>query len=243
LIDRAEHEINMAAYVLTDWPVMQALTRAADRGVKVRIYLDGAQLAEREPAKVFFDLAETPGVEIRIKHETSAPMHLKSYQIDGRLLRTGAANFSASGLKRQDNDLIVIESAGAAASFKRNFDAWFAPGEALSAGSRWPYDRDTATVRQESQRKTVGLAKAGRPTKIGVSKTPNITLAEVGIDKNFKSLAGRECERIIKRAHRGTALRARRCGASLAWHFEDLTFGILDRQTMVFFCIFSFFAR
>ena len=26
LIDRAEHEIDMAAYVLTDWPVMQALT-------------------------------------------------------------------------------------------------------------------------------------------------------------------------------------------------------------------------
>jgi hypothetical protein len=32
LIDRADHEIDMAAYVLTDWPVMQALTRAADRG-------------------------------------------------------------------------------------------------------------------------------------------------------------------------------------------------------------------
>jgi phosphatidylserine/phosphatidylglycerophosphate/cardiolipin synthase-like enzyme len=34
----------MAAYVLTDWPVMQALTRAADRGVKVRIYLDALSL-------------------------------------------------------------------------------------------------------------------------------------------------------------------------------------------------------
>jgi phosphatidylserine/phosphatidylglycerophosphate/cardiolipin synthase-like enzyme len=65
LIDRAKHEIDMAAYVLTDWAVMQALTRAADRGVKVRIYLDGTQLAEREPAKLFFDLAVTPGVEIR----------------------------------------------------------------------------------------------------------------------------------------------------------------------------------
>jgi hypothetical protein len=42
-------------------------------------------------------------------------MHLKGYEIDGRLLRTGAANFSASGLKRQDNDLIVIKSAGASA--------------------------------------------------------------------------------------------------------------------------------
>ena len=116
LIDRAEHEIDMTAYVLTDWPILQALTRAADRGIAIRIYLDGTQLAERPPAKVFNDLAETPGVEIRIKHETSAPMHLKSYQIDGRFLRTGAANFSASGLKRQDNDLIVIESAGAAAA-------------------------------------------------------------------------------------------------------------------------------
>jgi hypothetical protein len=40
------------------------------------------------------------------------PMHLKSCQIDGKLLRTGDANFSTSGLKRQDNDLIGIESSG-----------------------------------------------------------------------------------------------------------------------------------
>ena len=92
-------------------------------------------IAEREPAKVFNDLAETPGVEIRVKHTASAPMHLKSYQIDGRLLRTGAANFSASGLKRQDNDLIVIESPGAAAS-KRNFETRFASGEALATNER-----------------------------------------------------------------------------------------------------------
>jgi phosphatidylserine/phosphatidylglycerophosphate/cardiolipin synthase-like enzyme len=132
LIDTAKREIDFAAYVLTDWPVMQALTRAADRGVKVRIYLDGTQFAEREPAKVFQDLAVTPSVEIRIKRDNSALMHLKSYEIDGRLLRTGAANFSASGLKRQDNDLIVIESAEAAAAFKHNFEARFATGQLLS---------------------------------------------------------------------------------------------------------------
>jgi hypothetical protein len=52
------------------------------------------------------------------------------------LQRTGAASFSASGLKRQDNDLIVIESAEAAAVFKHNFDARFAPGETLSLGRK-----------------------------------------------------------------------------------------------------------
>jgi hypothetical protein len=36
-----------------------------------------------------------------------------------------------SHLKRQDNDLIIIESVDAAAPFKRNFDAQFAAGEIL----------------------------------------------------------------------------------------------------------------
>ena len=98
------------------------------------IQLDGTQLAEREASKVFHDLAETPGVEIRIKRDHGAPMHLKSYQIDGRLLRTGAANFSASGLKRQDNDLIVIESTEAAAAFRRAFDERFASGSGILPG-------------------------------------------------------------------------------------------------------------
>ena len=32
-------------------------------------------------------------------------MHLKAYEIDGSLLRTGSANFSTSGENAQDNDL------------------------------------------------------------------------------------------------------------------------------------------
>ena len=35
-------------------------------------------------------------------------MHLKAYAIDGEALRTGSANFSTSGERQQDNDLIVI---------------------------------------------------------------------------------------------------------------------------------------
>jgi phosphatidylserine/phosphatidylglycerophosphate/cardiolipin synthase-like enzyme len=58
LIDSARREIDFAAYVLTDWLVMQALTRAAERSIKVRIYLDGTQFAEREPTKVFEELVQ-----------------------------------------------------------------------------------------------------------------------------------------------------------------------------------------
>ena len=36
---------------------------------------------------------------------------------------------------------------------------------------------------------------------------------------------------------------ARPTNPSLEWHIEDLQFGILDKETMVFFSIFPFFAR
>jgi len=38
LIDRPEHEIDQAAHVLTDWPVVQAFARAAIGDVMIRIY-------------------------------------------------------------------------------------------------------------------------------------------------------------------------------------------------------------
>ena len=58
---------------------------------------------------------------MRIKR--SGPlMHLKAYSIDGETLRTGSANFSASGVRQQDNDLVVIRDAEAAARFDAHFE-------------------------------------------------------------------------------------------------------------------------
>jgi phosphatidylserine/phosphatidylglycerophosphate/cardiolipin synthase-like enzyme len=126
--------------------------------VKVRIYLDGSQLAEREPARVFQDLAQTPGVEIRIKRSHGAPMHLKSYQIDGRVLRRVAANFSASGLKRQENDLIIIDSPVAAAKFRHAFETRFASRQAISLVEATDYRRPFPAARYcvQSARTSIG---------------------------------------------------------------------------------------
>jgi Phosphatidylserine/phosphatidylglycerophosphate/cardiolipin synthases and related enzymes len=103
--------------------------------------MDGRRIGEREPTPLFRELLANPEIEIRFKRSGSPLMHLKSYQIDGRWLRTGAANFSASGLKRQDNDLLVIDSQAAAELFKRRFEAIFAQGRtpALAATEQNPY--------------------------------------------------------------------------------------------------------
>ncbi len=66
-------------------------------------------------------------------------MHLKSYAIDGRLLRTGSANWSPTGLKRQDNDIRYEFSAEAAERFEKKFgEMWERAGNTLAGGRSLP---------------------------------------------------------------------------------------------------------
>ena len=126
-IDTARRTIDMAAFVLTDQPVLEALIRAARRGVEIRILFDRGQLEFRPEAEPLIRLQDLPGVVVRVKRGRTL-MHLKAYAVDGHLLRTGSANFTASGLKRQDNDLVLIESREATGRFLTDFEAQFQSG-------------------------------------------------------------------------------------------------------------------
>jgi phosphatidylserine/phosphatidylglycerophosphate/cardiolipin synthase-like enzyme len=114
LLHSARAKIDMAAYSLTDWPVVDALIDAHRRGVVLRVVLDPSQ------QHAFDRLREIEGF---VRTAPPGPyMHLKSYAIDGRVLRTGSANLSASGLKQQENDIAVIRDAEMAGRFTARFE-------------------------------------------------------------------------------------------------------------------------
>lgn len=128
LIAAARNRIDMAAYVLTNRTIINALREAARRGVRVRLYLDPDQKRGRDPMSALSLLFAEPNVEARYKAQSDEMMHLKAFQVDGRLLRTGSTNFSYSGARRQDNDIVVIESSRAAGAFLAAFDGlWSRP--------------------------------------------------------------------------------------------------------------------
>jgi phosphatidylserine/phosphatidylglycerophosphate/cardiolipin synthase-like enzyme len=124
LINGARQSIDMAAYVLTDRALVSALGRAAMLGVKVRVYLDGEEMGRAAASIEQIDNA--PNLDVRLKARARDLMHLKSYQVDGRVLRSGSANFSVSGEVYQNNDLIVIDSPQAAARFRETFERLWA---------------------------------------------------------------------------------------------------------------------
>jgi phosphatidylserine/phosphatidylglycerophosphate/cardiolipin synthase-like enzyme len=122
-IGRAELSIDMAAYVLSDKEVIEALTEAAERDVVIRLYLDKSQFAEHGPIRggLIEALLAHPNVVARVKG-AGVLMHLKAYAVDGEVLRTGSGNFSHPGLADQDNDLILITNQAVVDAFENNFE-------------------------------------------------------------------------------------------------------------------------
>ena len=102
--------------------------RAAGRKRQVQ-YADGLfdeqEVPDASSEAVIQRLAATPNVEVRIKH-SRVLMHLKSYAVDGRTLRSGSANFSPSALKRQDNDLLLTRDAATVRRFELDFNQLWA---------------------------------------------------------------------------------------------------------------------
>ena len=118
----------MAAYVLSDPAIIEALSDAADRGVTIRIYLDKGQFSQHGARSEAVEaLLAYPNVTARLKGR-GALMHLKAYAVDGVKLRTGSGNFSRSGLEAQDNDLVVVDDPETVSRFEREFDAIWSQG-------------------------------------------------------------------------------------------------------------------
>ncbi len=125
LIGRARETIDIAAYDMTSKPIITALAEAAERGVRIRIYLDRSKMrgSQSVPNRNWFELAplRKSGVEIKVKRR-GALMHLNTYAIDGQILRTGSASFEPSDMKRYDSDMVIINSSSQAGEFTKHFD-------------------------------------------------------------------------------------------------------------------------
>ena len=122
MLETATRSVDVAMYSFTDREIAEELANLARKGVRVRVYRDRTQFQEegRSEGVTATSILLAAGVEVRVKGARDL-MHLKSYAIDGRLLRTGSANWSPTGLKRQDNDVRYESSPEAAEQFEEKF--------------------------------------------------------------------------------------------------------------------------
>lgn len=127
-IQQAQRSLDIAMYAFTDRYIAQEIVKAAQRGVTVRVYRDRGQYeqeqeraGDREEGSSTQIMARESNIHIRVKNSKEL-MHLKAYLVDDRLLRDGSANWSPSGLKRQDNNAHFTTDPQQVEAFRRAFE-------------------------------------------------------------------------------------------------------------------------
>lgn len=107
LIDGAKQGVDVAMYGLTSPELAQALLRARDRGVKVRVVLDRSQAAGRSSQSGFL---KANSLDVRIDRGRGI-MHHKVGIIDKNTLITGSYNWTTSAENVNRENCLILTTA------------------------------------------------------------------------------------------------------------------------------------
>lgn len=101
-IDNAQSYIDIAMYSFTYEPIAEAIIRAKNRGVKIRILMDKVQ-SQGKYSKYEFFLDNEIAI---IQDRRAGIMHNKIAVIDGKVLFTGSYNWTKSAEESNQENLL-----------------------------------------------------------------------------------------------------------------------------------------
>jgi phosphatidylserine/phosphatidylglycerophosphate/cardiolipin synthase-like enzyme len=130
-IDRAQARVDLASFDLDLPRVTDALIRAHERGVQVRVVADGENLEDPDVAMLTGEL-QNAGIPVFFD-EREAFMHNKFIVIDGATVWTGSWNLTTNDTFRNNNNMLRIVNRELAANYTAKADDLFS-GEGGTAG-------------------------------------------------------------------------------------------------------------
>lgn len=118
-IDNAQVSVDAALYSLSLDSVRDALLRASQRGVRVRMVMESENMDRADP-----EYLKVKGIPI-LGDRRDGLMHNKFVVIDGQEVWTGSMNLTDSGAYSDNNNLIRIRSKEIAADYTKEFEEMF----------------------------------------------------------------------------------------------------------------------
>jgi phosphatidylserine/phosphatidylglycerophosphate/cardiolipin synthase-like enzyme len=118
-IDAAKLSVDVAAYSLSLNSFRDALLRAHDRGVRVRMVMESDNMDRSAPQKL-----KDAGIPI-LGDRREGLMHDKFVIIDNSEVWMGSMNFTDSGAYEDNNDLMRIRSVKMAENYTKEFEEMF----------------------------------------------------------------------------------------------------------------------
>lgn len=145
-IDAATDTVDVAAFDFDLARVAEAMVRADERGVRVRMVTDADYEDELGPRRL--RQASIPVVT----DERGPFMHNKFVIIDGQEVWTGSWNLTDNGTYRNNNNVVIVQSSKLAENYTQEFEEMFERGEfGVTSSDDTPYpDLDLNGIRVET---------------------------------------------------------------------------------------------
>lgn len=143
-IDQVRSTLDIAAFEFNNPAITEAVLRAHERGVTVRVVTDDEFGTEDDDATLV-DL-ELVGIPI-VDDARSGLMHNKFMILDSLTVWTGSTNFTVNGIYRNNNNMLAIRSVRAVQAFQSEFDEMFI---GRSFGTTSPQGNSAAFVQDGS---------------------------------------------------------------------------------------------
>ncbi len=118
LINLSEKNIYVAAFSFTSEEIFLALLEAHERGVEVNIIMEKRMINSKSSK---FELLQAYGINI-IFDSNPGSMHHKFIVIDGEIVQFGSMNYSANGMKSNNENILIIYNKKIANAFLQEFE-------------------------------------------------------------------------------------------------------------------------
>ncbi|GAB4162347.1 MAG: hypothetical protein Tsb006_0450 [Rickettsiaceae bacterium] len=116
-ITKAKDSIYVQAYGLTSSSIIYQLKAAKDKGIDVKVLLDGGNLSDNEP--VLKDLSQA-GIDVMFD-KMPGIAHNKIIIIDKEKVITGSFNFTSAADNKNAENVLLIEDKGIAHIYLQNW--------------------------------------------------------------------------------------------------------------------------
>jgi phosphatidylserine/phosphatidylglycerophosphate/cardiolipin synthase-like enzyme len=120
LIDGAQETIDIEIYVFSSRDVVEALMRAKERGVFVRVIIERNVIGD-DNEEIFRELA-SKGFQARYAGKAYKLTHAKIMIIDGKTVLVGSHNLSNSALFKNREASVIIRDSPTVAEFNDAFE-------------------------------------------------------------------------------------------------------------------------
>lgn len=129
MIDGATRTLDGSFYDIDNADVVNALLRAKQRGVKVRLVTDTDNMTAKNsgptgPARPAIVALQKAGIPI-VDDKRSGIMHNKFLVVDNKAVWTGSTNLTDSSLYQHNNNALTLSSPQLAASYTSEFERLF----------------------------------------------------------------------------------------------------------------------